>query len=141
MVIAGRAAKANKEMLPKIRADGSWCVEVTIPVRSDDEIGLRERVQQWWTDVWVPNRNSWRRVGRTGPQLREEVVETLTYTDQFSAAPHVVFCKDSQLKFRLEGSRHPSSAWKDWLVLRILPDLREQFPEIQEGLGSVSNCD
>jgi hypothetical protein len=77
---------------------------------------------------------------RTGPQLREEVVETLTYTEEFSAAPHVVFCKDSQLKFRLEG-RRPSRVWRDWLVLHILPDLREQFPEIQETVLSVRNCD
>ena len=115
-------------------------MEVTVSVRSSDEIALGERVQQWWTDVWLPDRNSWRVVIRTGPQLREEVVETLTYTEEFSAAPHVVFCKDSQLRFQLKG-RRPSKVWRDWLVLRILPDLREQFPEIQETVLSVLNCD
>jgi len=125
---------------PKIRADGSFCVEVTVSVRSNDEIGLGERVQQWWKDVWVPDRGLWQVVSRTGPQLREVEVETQAYTEVFSAAPHVVFCKDSQLKFRLEG-RRLSRVWRDWLVLRILPDLREQFPEIQEGVGRVHNCD
>lgn len=125
---------------PKPKVDGSICVEVTIPVRSDDDTDLGERIQQWWTDVWLPERGTWRVVFRTGQDLRRVDVEILEYTEEFSAAPHVVFCKDSKLRFRLEG-RRSTKVWKDWVILRILPDLREQFSEIQNGVLSVCNCD
>jgi hypothetical protein len=64
--------------------------------------------------------------------------ETLEYADEFSAPPRVVHCAGSELRFQLQG-KNTAKFWRDWLVLRIIPELKKRFPEIGD-VCSIGDC-
>jgi hypothetical protein len=64
--------------------------------------------------------------------LAEEQV--LRYEDEFVRPPEIVPSKGSEPLIRLAG-RESSQAWRDWIVSRLLPDLKKQFPEVGESPG------
>src|SRR5258707_15317077 len=116
---------------PKRQADGSFCIEVSIPVSTDDPEGLQRRVQSWSTQ-WVGANQTWKR-----NWLSED--EELRYEAEFKREPQTVSCSSSELKIRLEGQ--PSAKWwKDWMVYRILADLKAAFSEIK-GVGHLRDCE
>jgi hypothetical protein len=82
---------------PRRRADGSFCLEVILSVVTQNERLLAQRIQQWWTSEWGPENEVWTRYWSSG--LKEE----LAYRDEFSRLPQIVSCKDTELRFRLEG--------------------------------------
>ena len=99
-------------------------------------IALQQEIQSWWSNEWVPKNETWRRVWNKGSS--HERVELLRYADEFSSAPRVVACEGGELRFHLEG-KASAKFWKDWLVLRLLPDLLTQFPYAGQ-LRSIRNC-
>lgn len=124
---------SEKVRFPKKRADGSFCIEVSIPVSTDDPEGLLRSVQDWlsqWAkanQIWI---RTWQPTGR---------IEELFYGQEFKGAPQPISCDSSELKIRLEGQ--PSAKWwKDWMVSRILADLKAAFSEIR-AIGHLRDCE
>src|SRR5437667_12792537 len=116
---------------PKRQADGSFCIEVSIPVSTDDPEGLQRRVQSWSTQ-WVKANRTWKR-----NWLSRD--EELHYDAEFKSEPKTVSCSTDELKIRLEGQ--PSATWwKDWMVSRILQDLKAAFSEVT-GVGHLRDCE
>ena len=121
-----------------MEADGTFCVEVSVNLRNETGSELAERIQHWWTDVWTPNNKVWLRVWKTGADRTIERPEDLKYDESFFAPPAVVSCSASELKFRLLG-KGSSKLWKDWLVWRIMPDLKAMFRQVGD-LRSIRDC-
>ena len=116
---------------PKRQADGSFCIEVSIPVSTDNPEELQRRVQSWSTQ-WVEANQTWKR-----NWLSQD--EELHYEAEFKREPQIIYSNSNELKIRLEGQ--PSAKWwKDWVVYRILKELKGAFPEIQD-VGHVRDCD
>ena len=90
------------------------------------------RKVQAWVTQWVEVNRRWER-----NWLSQN--EELRYEDEFRGAPEVISSTLTELKIRLEGQ--PSSKWwKDWLVYRILADLKVAFTEIK-GVGHIRDCE
>ncbi len=124
---------STKAAFPKRKSDGSFCIEVSFPVITNDCEDLLRRVKLWAGD-WMTTNTVWKR--KWDPSGREE---TLYYDEEFKTEPNPVSCTSNELKIRLEGQ--PSSKWwRDWLVSRIIHDLRQRFNEVQSG-GSLKDCD
>lgn len=124
---------------PKLLPDGTFCVEITLTVVTENEHELAQKIQEWWVQVWIPNNKTWVRVWETGPGLTGARTEKLRYDESFLTPPEVSRCGASELRFRLRGTGQ-SKLWKDWLVWRMMPDLKATFPEIRE-LQTIANCD
>ena len=123
----------EKIRFPKRRIDGSFCVEVTFPVVTTNCEELLWRVKTWATE-WIKANQVWTRKWEPGGQEEE-----LYYDQEFKSGPQPISCILNELKIRLEGQ--PSAKWwRDWLVSRIIHDLKEAFTEIQSG-GDVKNCE
>jgi hypothetical protein len=101
---------------------------VSLRVVATDDSDLGRRIQEWLTKAWAPRNKTWLRVWRTGPGLTIERLEVLVYEESFSTPPEVISCDRSELRFRLRG--RGAKLWKDWIVMRMLPDLKTEFPEV-----------
>jgi hypothetical protein len=123
---------------PDRRPDGSFCVVVGLRTSPDGAAELADRVRRWMTDVWMPSHPTWTREWKTGVDLARAEKQVLSYADEFSSDPEVSG-EGSELRLRLRGKRD-SRFWKDWLVSRIAPDLRAEFPELSE-LLYIRDCD
>jgi hypothetical protein len=116
---------------PKRRTDGSFCLEIVLPVVTSDPDALLRRVQDW-TVRWVKANEVWTRKWQPSGE------ELLRYHQEFKREPRPVSCSLTELRIQLEGK--PSAKWwKDWMVLRIIHDLSDAFTEIQSG-GRVTDC-
>jgi hypothetical protein len=93
---------------------------------------LLQRVQEW-TAQWVKANEVWTRTWQ--PSGREEL---LKYDQEFNGEPRTISCSFAELKIQLEG-KPTAKWWKDWMVLRLIHDLSDAFPEIQSG-GRVTDC-
>jgi hypothetical protein len=129
----------NVVNFPRRRPDGSFCVVVTLAVNTKDE-SLAESIQQWLTQLWVPSSTTWLRVWKTGPGLAVERPELLRYSDEFLSPPTVTSSTATEIRIQLRGKDPQRKLWKDWLVSRILPDLKAQFPEVNDFL-SITDCE
>jgi len=128
----------SKVKFPKRRPDGSFCVEVVVPVATTDPEKLLPRVSEWATR-WVNSNRLWVRQWKSGENLREVQPEELHYDAEFESGPRATY-DSGFLKLRFEG-RSSAKWWKDWLVLRFLPDLKQSFPEISSADVAFRNCD
>ena len=124
-------------IFPRRRPDGSFCVEVTFVTTTKDE-SLAGKIQQWLTEAWVPSNTTWLRTWRTGPDLSIERPELLHYWDEFLSTP-AVMSMGTEFRLQLHGKDPQRKLWKDWLILRILPDLKVHFPELGDALR-ITDC-
>ena len=128
----------TKAKFPRISNDGTFCVEVVLGIPADHDDNLAVHVQQWINAAWAPTHSTWTRLWRTeaGSVVIEEI---LRYEDDFLEPPEILSGEGSELHIRLhvKGS---SSWWRDWFVSRLIPDLKERFPEVG-GLVRLGNCD
>jgi hypothetical protein len=118
---------------PKRRSDGSFCVDVTVAVEANDPSSLREALQRWISDEWTPRHEIWTRSWSNGTQ------ERLRYGEEFSAPPQIVKCEGAQLTIRLQG-KNSAKLWKDWLVSKLIPDIKQRFPEVGQFQG-IQDCE
>lgn len=109
--------------------DTKFLVEIEMSVAADAVASLCDDVQRWLNDEWVPWNQLWRRVSRDAGR---ECVQNLLYSDEFSSPPRVLF-GGSQLRLVIEG-RSAGNSWRDWLVARLIPDVKSRFPQIGETL-------
>jgi hypothetical protein len=122
----------NSVKFPARKPDGSFCIEVGVRVNIDFQVDVR-RIQDWISGIWMPNHTTWTRDWRTGTNFATIDEQRLNYNDEFRSPPVIVSGPGSELRLRLAGNR-TAKFWKDWLVSRIVPDLRAEFPEIGEVL-------
>ena len=121
----------SKVRFPKRRDDGSFCVEVTLVVQAAEPEALLRGVQAW-SSGWAETNQVWNWKWDTGGE------EELLYGREFKREPKPVSCTSTELKIQLEGQ--PSAErWKDWLVFRIIPELKAAFAEVQD-VSSVKDC-
>jgi hypothetical protein len=121
----------DRAKFPAVRADGSFDVEVGIGVAEAVGDELKQKVEGWISECWMPNNLSWTRHWQRAADRATVREENLNYGDDLLAAPEVISCTDSTLRIRLVG-KFGSKFWRDWLVLKILPDLKAQFPEVAD---------
>ena len=119
----------NKIKFPRRQPDGSFCVEVTLSVMAEEPEELLRRVQEW-AIKWVEANQVWIWMGGT---------KKLLYQQEFKREPHPTSCTSTELKIQFEGQPSAKKMWKDWIVYRILPDLKEAFTEVRD-VSSIKNC-
>lgn len=95
-------------------------------------------IRAWIGDAWMPRNRTWTREGKTGPNLETIRIQELHYDDEFVGLPEVAAGPTSELQVRLRGKK-TAKFWRDWLVSRLMPDLKAAFPEVGE-LLYVRNC-
>jgi hypothetical protein len=123
-------------MFPKRRADGTFCVEVEIALSPESGVENGGVIQNWWSTEWMQKNERWIRIWNEGHATERR--EVLLFEDDFCGFPQVVSCDGSRLRFRLVG-KSSGKWWRDWLVSRIIPDLRIRFPGMGE-LNGVWDC-
>jgi hypothetical protein len=128
----------NRVKFPRRNDDGSFCVEIGLKLAGDHQEDLGSRIQRWIEEHWMPNRSIWRRVWRTGHNLSATDEQILHYDDEFLKPPEVISSKRPELRLRLFG-KESAKLWRDWLIWRLVPDLKAQFPEIGSRLY-IRNC-
>jgi hypothetical protein len=111
---------------PKLRPDGSFCVEVTLRVEGEHEEELAVRVDTWFRN-WVQNNRFWDWFG-----------ERRDYFDEFGAVPSATTLVDRELRIQLQG-KPGAKWWKDWLALRIIKELQAAFPKIKD-VEAIKDC-
>jgi hypothetical protein len=116
----------TQPIFPKRRSDGSFCIEVSLRIESKAPADLKARVTRWLED-W-PAANASRR------WFREEV----RYSDQFTGPPFDADCHDGSLSFKIEG-RPAAKWWKDLLLIGLVKDLHDAFPEVT-GVEHITDC-
>jgi hypothetical protein len=124
---------------PARRADGSFCVEIGVQMSGDVKVDLVPRIHAWISDAWMPEHKTWTREWKTGSNLATNHVQLLQYDDEFLAPPEVAAGSNSELQLRLRGKK-TAKFWKDWLVSRLVPDLKAAFPGVGE-LLYIRDCD
>jgi hypothetical protein len=112
---------------PKRRADGAFCVEITLLVNTHDLEGLAARITSWM-DQWTQGNRYWNCFG-----------VVLDFFDDFVRPPICVKHTSESLILRVEGRPDSKKSWRDWIVLRLLKDLQEEFHEIT-AVESFANC-
>lgn len=109
-------------------------VEVCMPVEAGHLPNLAERAEAWLKNVWMPKNQYWERVWKTGGDWNTVAEnELLAFEDDFLSSPEIRLKDDTQMLIRV-FVRSSSKNWRDWLVLKLVPDLRSEFPEIKDGL-------
>lgn len=83
----------SKVRFPKKRPDGSFCVEVTCVVQTDEPKDLRNRVQAWLVQ-WVKDDQVWIWKWDMGGE------EELLYQREFKRGTRLVSCTSTELKIR-----------------------------------------
>lgn len=129
----------RRAIFPARKPDRSFCVEISFLVAGNLHSDLALRIQAWICDDWMPRNHTWTREweGAGGKISR---VEVLHYDSEFMAPPEFVLIGDRELQLRLRGKK-TAKFWRDWVVSRILTELRMEFPEVELGKPFNSrNC-
>jgi hypothetical protein len=113
--------------LPKKRPDGSFCVEITLRVNTNDAKGLAARITSWLKE-WTQRNRYW-----------NWFEENLDFFNDFAEPPTCAERTQESLVVRVEGRPKFTKWWKDWIVLRLLKDLQGQFDEIT-AVEAFVNC-
>jgi hypothetical protein len=123
---------------PARSADGTFCVVIGVEMSGSVQGDLVPRIRAWISDAWMPGNATWAREWRTGSDLATSRVEELHFNDEFTGPPEVSAGSTSELQLRLRGKK-TSKFWKDWLVLRLVPELKVAFPGVGE-LLYIRDC-
>ncbi|HEY5758491.1 MAG TPA: hypothetical protein VIU34_21840 [Steroidobacter sp.] len=111
------------------RRNTAFLVEIEMSVAAEAVNSLCDDVQRWLNDEWVPRNQLWRRVCSNAGR---EYIQNLLYFEEFNSAPRVL-SGGSQLRLVIEA-RNAGNSWRDWLVARLVPDVKSRFPQIGETL-------
>jgi len=120
-----------------LEAESPFRVRVAYELKSDSPEAcavIAKKVQRWIEDVWMPGNVSWRQAWRTGPEGSRAILEEHLYADSFRSPPSVSSTDVGQLHMVLEGNRRRRTYWRDWLILKLTPDLKAAFPEVGDVL-------
>jgi hypothetical protein len=104
---------------------------------SNGDKSIGSSIQDWWSKEWTPANKQWVQICNKG--YKSEFTRVWQYDDEFSKPPQLVSSTRAKLRFRLLG-KSSAKWWKDWMVLRIIPDLKARFPAVGK-LVSVGNCE
>ncbi|MBP6004775.1 MAG: hypothetical protein KA746_15195 [Pyrinomonadaceae bacterium] len=120
----------NSEIkFPRRNQDGSFCVIASFAVDTTDPDGLFSRVKAWLIE-WAENNQAWVWKYDSGRE------DTFVFSDDFKGVPTPISCDFKELKIRLEGQPRSQKFWRDWLALRIVPELQAGFVEIENMVGA-----
>ncbi len=118
---------------PERRPDGSFSVEIIFGLKGAPGSDLSIRVADHLR-AWTVTNAVWRREWSDGR------VENLRFEDEFFGAPCPVRI-DATGMFAVRLDAKPTAKWwKDWIVLRVVKELREAFPELGD-VGSIKGVD
>jgi hypothetical protein len=112
--------------------DGSFCVEVTLRVNTKQPNDLANRMQLW-LEEWVHANRYWE------TSLFESVGGRLDFFEDFAQVPSCSVSGPDLLCLHLQSRPGARKWWKDWLVLRILKELPNAFPEFAE-VQKITDC-
>jgi len=112
---------------PKRKSDGSFCVEITLTVSTNEIDSLVARITSW-LDQWTKENRYWKWQG-----------QLLDFFAEFSGSPTCVKRTPESLTLRVDGRSGSTKWWKDWIVLRLLKDLQGKFSELQS-VDAFTNC-
>jgi hypothetical protein len=115
----------DKGQFSSKRATGRALLEIGFPVVKEAEPNLAEAIQAWIQDTWMPKNKEWNNKSRLEPRL-------VLYRDTFYSEPKI--SESSGLLILNLDTNLSSKEWRDWLVLKIIRDMRERFPIIGEPL-------
>ena len=111
---------------PKRAEDGSFCVRVIHSLDSGTGSPQLPRQLESWLAAWLLANRYW----EFGPR-------TLDFLDDFKGAPHSLECSGAEISYLLDG-RPTSKWWRDWLAVRLVPELHGAFPGIVKVLRVVN---
>lgn len=123
----------SKVKFPKRLKDGSFCVIVTFSINTQEPENLLSNIKKWLLQ-WSEDNKVWIRNWSNGK------VEKLLYEQEFRNAPYPISCTINELKIVLDGQPSSEKIWKDWLVSRIIPELKNAFSEIQD-FQNATDCE
>jgi len=112
---------------PKRKSDGSFCVEITLLVNTNEIDNLAARITSW-LDQWTKENRHWKWQG-----------QLLDFFAEFTGSPTCVKRTPESLSLRVQGRPGSTKWWKDWIVLRLLKDLKGKFSELKAG-GRFKDC-
>jgi hypothetical protein len=117
---------------PARRSDRSFCIDVVFRVKSGQMKSLPSRIAKW-SDEWVEVNRHWK---SKHPESSDGVLDFLR---DFSGPPQSLTLGPDSISLRFEVRPESKRAWRDWLGIRFVKELRQAFPEITT-LEAVRNC-
>ena len=125
--------EVNKVKFPKRRSDGSFSIIVRYSILVGESASLIEIINQWFVE--------WYRINQEWTWFENTEHETqYLLNDEFTCPPYALKIDERHLGIVLNGKPTSKKFWKDWLVIRILPELKQAFPQIEEVIG-IKNYD
>ena len=110
---------------PRLRPDGSFCVEVVFVLEGAGIDNLASKLEVWLQE-WVAHNRFWNFSGQRD------------WFEDFTAVPQVSGVSEHALYLRLHG-KPGSKWWRDWLALRLRGELEAAFPMVRR-LVSIKDC-
>jgi len=95
---------------------GALVTLCVVPVKSEIKMPMHE-LENWLTDKWIPQ-NQIMTFGHD-----------YSYEDSFSGPPTIIMCA-SKIYFMFEVI-DMKSIWRDWIILKFIQDLEQDFPDIK----------
>ncbi len=122
----------TKAKFPLRDEEGRFCVEIRVSVSADDVGSLSKQIAAWILNEWLPANKIWTQSWRPGGD------QIHYYEDEFAGAPKISHGPGEEICITLRGQK-TARFWRDWFVLRMLPDLKARFSQIGKTL-SVENA-
>ncbi len=117
-----------KAPFPKRNPDMTFQVILKMKFESDEDNNLiKDKIQVWIDEVWMPKNLFWEGVVYKADGSKCDKIDE--YHKDFSAPPTVLSCDNREIQILLKG-QPTDYYWKDWVVYKIMPDLKKEFPEV-----------
>jgi len=136
--LEAKALAVSKVLFPAVDADGRSCVEIGVATEVEYR-GKEEAINAWFRNSWCPSNTIWQREWTPGRNAGPIRLQRLSYGALFSEPPRVNYALQGMLCISLVGKLR-GSLWKDWLVSKILPDLRKSFPGVSDEVKFIQDC-
>jgi len=96
-----------------------------VPVKSEIKMPMHE-LENWLTDKWIPQNQIM--TFKLGPKS-QLLTHDHPYEDSFSGPPTMIM-RASKICFMFEVI-DMRSIWRNWIILRFITDLEQDFPDLK----------
>lgn len=129
----------TSQQFPKVDSEGRFVVRIGLQLFPPSGAKDAEKIGRWLIDQWLPANRTWRRKWANGQNALRNIEEELLFSDSFYSYPEVSYRERDTLCVVLHGKSR-SALWRDWMISKIIPELKEEFPNIGDRLF-VENAD
>lgn len=111
----------------------SFCFEAILRLKPDTRASEVADSMNTWASDWTRQHRMWR------SPLFDSIGGELDYFNDFLTPPLCRAGSEGTITVRLKGTPEASKYWRDWLALRLLPEMQKEFTAI-EAIDGITEC-